>query len=70
MLTAGGKYSLLSRDSLMQQIQMHSSEKQKNCSQFFRAFLNAASNFERFQKKVTLKLYVFPKLGIPKDVVR
>ena len=55
MLTAGGKYSLLSRDSLMQQIQMHSSQKQKNCSQFFRAFLNAASNFERFQKKDDLQ---------------
>ena len=70
ILTAGDKYSLLSGDNLMQQIQMHLSQKQKTCAEFFFAFLKPTSNFEHFQKKVTLEPYVFPKLGIPKNVVR
>ena len=70
ILTAGDKYPLPSRDNLMQQVEVHLSQKQKTCSQIFCAFLKPALNFEHFKKKVTLKPYVFPKLRIPKDVVR
>ena len=49
---------------------MHLSEKQKSFSQFFCAFFKSSSNFEHFQKKMTLIAYVFPKLQTPKNVVR
>ena len=49
---------------------MHLSEKQKTFSQFFCAFFKSSSNFEHFQKKMTLIAYVFPKLRTPKNVVR
>ena len=49
---------------------MHLSEKQKTFSQFFCAFFKYTSNFEHFQKKMTLIAHVFPKLWTPKDVVR
>ena len=47
---------------------MHLSEKQKSFSQFFCAFFKSSSNFEHFQKKMTLIAYVFPKLQTAKDV--
>ena len=69
-LTADDTYSLLSRDNSMQTIQMHLSEKEKNFSEYFFAFLKSTSNFEHFQKKMTRIAYEFPKLGTPKNVVR
>ena len=48
-LTADDKYSLLNRDNLTQPIQILLSEKQKNLSQFFYAFLKSTLNFEHFQ---------------------
>ena len=54
----------------METIQMHLSEKQKSFSQFFCAFFKSSSNFEHFQKKMTLIAYVFPKLQTPKNVVK
>ena len=69
-LTGDDRYSLLSRDNLMQPIQMQFSEKQKPFSQLFCAFFKSTSNFENFQKKITLIAYVFPKLRTPKYVVR
>ena len=33
-------------------------------------FLKSKSNFEHFEKRMTLIAYVFPKFGISKDVVR
>ena len=69
-LTADDKYSLLSRDNSMKTIQMHLSEKQKTFSQFFCAFFKSTSNFEHFQKKMTLIVYVFLKLKTTKHVVR
>ena len=45
----------------MQTIHMHSSEKQKKFSQYFCAFLKSTSNFEDFQKEMTLVAYHFPK---------
>ena len=49
--TADDNYSLISRDNLMQTIQMHLSQKQKIFSQFFSAFLESASIYEHFQKR-------------------
>ena len=68
--TADDKYSLISRDNWMQNIQKHLSQKQKIFSQFFSAFFEFALNFEHFKKKMTLIAYVFPKLPTPKDVLR
>ena len=68
--TADDKYSSLSRYNSMQQIQMRLSQKRKTFSDFFWAIFKSTSNFERFQKKLTLITYVSPKLQTPKDVVR
>ena len=68
-LSADDKHSALSRDNSLQTIQMNLSEKQKTFSHFLRAFLKSTSNFEDFQKKMTLIAYGFPKLQTPKDVV-
>ena len=68
--TSDDKYSLLIRDTLMQPIQMHLSQKQKTCSGFFCDFFKCKSNINHFRKKMTLIAYVFLKLRTPKDVVR
>ena len=68
-LTADDKYSALSRNNSLQTIQINWSEKQKTFSHFLRAFLKSTSNFEDFQKEMTLIAYGFPKLQTPKDVV-
>ena len=52
----------------MQTIQMHMLEKPKSFSQFFYTFFKSTSNFEHFQKTMTLIAYVFPKLRTRKDV--
>ena len=44
--------------------------KNKSFLKFFCAFLKSTSNFEHFQKKMTLIAYVFPKIRIPKNVVK
>ena len=49
-LSADGKYSLLDRDNLTQEIQMELSEKQKTFSEFFSSFLKSSLNLEHFQK--------------------
>ena len=46
----------------MDTIQMHLSQKQKSFSKFFSAFSETSLNFEKFQKKMALIAYVFPKL--------
>ena len=69
-LTADNKYTVLSRDNLMEPIQMHLSQKQKTFSEFFCAYFKSTSNFEHFQTKMTLIAYAFPNLRTPKDVVR
>ena len=48
---------------------MQLSNKEKKVSQFFPAYLKSTSNFEDFEKKMTLIGYVFPKLETVKDVV-
>ena len=67
--TVDDKYSLLNRDNSMQAIQMHLSEKPKTFVVFLCAFFKSKSNFEHFQKKMTLIDYVFSKLRTPKNVV-
>ena len=69
-LTDDDKYFLLYRDNLNQPIQILLSQKQKNFSEFFSAFLKSILNFEDFQKKMTLIADVFPKLPSPKKVIR
>ena len=67
--TVDDKYSLLNRENSMQAIQMHLSEKPKTFVVFLCAFFKSKSNFEHFQKKMTLIDYVFSKLRTPKNVV-
>ena len=50
-LTDDGKYSLLYRDNLTQQIQMLLSRKPKTFSQLSSEILKPTLNFEHFQKK-------------------
>ena len=69
-LTADDRYSLISKDKLMQTIQMNLSQKRKIFSELFGAFFEYALNFEYFQTKMTLIAYVFPKLPTTKDVLR
>ena len=69
-LTTDDKFSLLSRDSSNQTIQMRLSQKQKKFPHLFCAVFKSSSSFEHFQKKMTLIAYVFPNLRTPKDVVR
>ena len=55
---------------LTQPFQMHPSQIEKGFCQLLGAFFKSTSNFEHFQKKITLIGYVFPKLKTPKHVVR
>ena len=50
-LTDYGKYSLLYRDNLTQQIQILLSQKPKTFSQLFSEILKPTLNFEHFQRK-------------------
>ena len=54
----------------METIQMHLSQKQNNFSEFLSSFIKSELNFEKFQKKITVIAYVFPKLPTTNDVVR
>ena len=65
-LTADDKYSFLNRRNLTPDIQMQLSHKQKHFSELFYTFLKSKINIERFQKKMTVIAYVFPKLRTPK----
>ena len=54
----------------MQTIQILLSEKQTIFAQFLCALFKSRSNFEHFQKKMTLIVYVISKLPNPKNAVR
>ena len=69
-LTDDDKYSLLYRDNLTQPIQILLSQKQKNFSELFSAFLKPTLNFAHFQKKTTLIEDAFPKLPSLEQVTR
>ena len=64
------KDSLIKRGDLTQHIQKHLSRKQRDFSELFCAFFKSISNFEHFQKRMTLRAYVFLNIWTPKDVVR
>ena len=69
--TADDKYSLLSRENLMQPIQMQLLQKQEAFSELFATFSKSRLKFRTFsKKKMTLIANVVPKLRIPKNVVR
>ena len=42
----------------------------KSFSEVFFAFSKSTENLQHFQTNLTLIAYVFPKLRVPKDVVR
>ena len=65
-LAADEKYPVLDRDNLTIPIQMQLSQKQKTFSQFLCAFLKSLLNFKYFEKKMTPRDFVFPKLRTPK----
>ena len=71
---ADHRYSLLNRENLMRLIHTQLSERQKTFSRFFFffffAFFKSRSNFQHFQKKMTLIANVFTKLPTAKNVVR
>ena len=54
----------------MKTIQMHFLEKRKSFFQFSCAFFKSTSNFEHFQKGMTLIVYEFPKIRTAKNVSR
>ena len=56
------KYPVLNRNNLTLPIRMQLSQKQKPFSQFFAAFLKFRLIFEHFEKKKTLRAFLFPKL--------
>ena len=61
-LAANEKYPVLNRNNLTLPIRMQLSQKQKPFSQFFAAFLKFRLIFEHFEKKKTLRAFLFPKL--------
>ena len=69
-LTDDGKYSLLYRDNLTQQIQILISRKRKTFSQLSSKIIKPTLNFEHFQKKDDSHSRCVPKLPSPKKVVK
>ena len=69
-MTGDEKYSLLIRVNFTQHIQMHLPQKQKYFSELFFKLTESNLNFQQFQKKMTLIIYVSPNLRTPIDVVR
>ena len=61
-LTVNHDYSVRNTESLPQPIQMQLSKKQKSFCKFLPPFLQPRSNFENFEKKMSLIADVFPKL--------
>ena len=69
-LAADDKYSRRNMMNWQQQLQTTLSQKQKNISAIFIAFIKPTLNLERFdKKKVSLIVSVFPKVLTPKEVV-
>ena len=63
------KHHLVERDNLAEPIQIQLSEKQKNFSEFFLAFLKSILNFKHLSKKMTQIADVFPDIPPPKNMV-
>ena len=68
-LTAGDKYSLPSRDNLMQQIQMHLSQKQKLVLYFFAHFWNLQKILNIFKKRSPSNPLHFRNYGLWKTLL-
>ena len=60
-LTGDDKYSLRTSESFWQTIQVQLSKKLPTFSHFFISFLKSTSNYQSFQKKMTLTSCVFQK---------
>ena len=69
-LTVNDKHYLLNRDNLTEPIQIQLSQKQKNFSDLFFAFLKSILNFKHLPKKMTLVADVFLVIRSPKNMVR
>ena len=65
-MAADEKYPVLDRDNLTIPIQIQLSQKQKTFSQFLCAFLKSLLNFKYFEKKMTPRVFAFPKLLLRK----
>ena len=68
-LAADDKYSCRNMQNFQQQLQTALSQKQKNFSVIFIAFIKPTLNLERLIKNVKLIVSVFPKVLTPKEVV-
>ena len=69
-LTADDKYSLLKRGNLLLHFGMKLTKKPKIFSEFFFPFSKFRSNFEHFEKKMTLISVVYLNWRNPKTMVR
>ena len=69
-LTDDGKYSLLYRDNLTQQIQILLSQKPKTFPQLSSEILKPTLNLNIFKIKMTLRADVVPKSPSPKKVIK
>ena len=69
-LTDDGKYSLLYRDNLTQQIQILLSQKPKTFPQLSSEILKPTLNLNIFKIKMTLIADVVPKSPSPKKVIK
>ena len=69
-LAADKRYPVLNRDNLTTPIQMQLSQKQKNFSQLFAAFLKPRLNFDHFQTKYDPRSFCVSEITDSKNVVR
>ena len=65
-LPADEKYNFLNRHNLTIPIQIQLSRKQQTFSQFFSPPLKFSLKLEYFEKKMTVRAFVFPLLRTPK----
>ena len=70
LTTANNKYSPHNSDNLPEGIQMQLSKKLKLFPKSFGTLLKSTPNFKKFEKKMTLILYIFRKFQTAKDMVR
>ena len=68
-LAADGKYLVLNRDNLTIQIRTQLSQKQKNFSRFFSAFLKSGLKLEHFEIKDDPLRFCFSEITESKNVV-
>ena len=69
-LTAVEKYSLHNGENLRHPIQMYLSKKQKCFFKFFALLWNVHQILNSLKRKMSLIVYIFPKLRTVKDVIR